>query len=313
MDNIELIERLQKEIKRIGCDARAESLLSLAFDHELQSDDFIVSCDQLFYREYSRDIVFTEIKEDIRKRALLHVHLSRGGLYDQLPEGLFFQPRQEQKPDYSAADMAADHKTNKKKEEEIRRFFLPFENDFFWQRLQMEKEERRLLEGLQSGMLNDYFARFWGIPAGIPREFVVPLILLMPYAYKIAGNLDLTAQALQHLLQEEVRVRQLPGYVSEPVPVSLGEALLGVDMVCGEAFMEDRPIMEWTIGPLVGSRVQDYLDGGRRHTLINTFMGFFVPVEADVRLNVLLSEQRQHMRLQPGEEPILGYSSVLGE
>src|SRR5882757_5479598 len=146
MDNYSLIELLRREIQRTVCDTRAEPQLALALEKGLLPDDFLVSCDNLFCREYSKDIVYTELKEDSRKRALLQLHLSRSGVYDQLPEGLFLQPPEE-KRGYSAADMAADHKLNKKKEEEIRRFFLPFENDFLWQRIQIEQEESKLLEG----------------------------------------------------------------------------------------------------------------------------------------------------------------------
>lgn len=313
MDNNELIEKLQHELRRTGCDARAEACFALALDQGLSVEDILVGFDSLFYREYSRDIMFSEIREDAAKKLLLQVHLSRGGIYDLLPEGLFFQPPQSSRQ-LTATDLAAEYQANKKKEEAIRRFFLPLENEFFWSRTQVEQEESRLLEGLQTGMLNDYFAKFWGIPSTIPRECVAPLLILIPYAYKIAGNLTLTAQCLQQLLQEEVRVRQVPPENS-PLPpgqdMGLGECCLGIDMTCGNEFFEDYPVMEWIIGPLVGSRVQDYLTGGRRHSLLETFTRFFIPAGVDTKLTVLLPEERQHMSLRPGQEPLLGFSSVL--
>ena len=314
MDNFTLIELLRQEMRKSGCDSRAESQLSLALQKGVSPDDFMISCDSVFHRAYSKDVMSTELKEDVRKRALLEIHLSRSGLYDQLPEGLFFQP-QERRAGFSAMDMVADHKLNKKKEEEIRRFFRPFEHDFFWQKLQVEREEGRLLEGLQADMLNEYFKEFWNIPDSIPPQYVVQLILLLPHAYKIAGNLSLMAQSLEHLLEEQVIVRKTkPAAISlEDAGVSsgLGNAQLGLDMVCGQEFFEDFPVIEIVIGPLIYSRVGDYLKGGDRNVLLETFIRFFVPAGVDAQIVIDVPVEKQNMTLGKGKEPILGYSSVL--
>jgi hypothetical protein len=314
MDHLMLIELLQKELGRVGCDARAETCFALAADLGLSPEDFLVAFDKLFYREYSRDILASEIREDAGHRSLLQVHLTRGGIYDLLPEGLFFAPAPGARRPLTAADMTLDYQANKKKEEAIRRFFVPLENDLFWQRVQVEQEESRLLEGLQQGMLNEYFVKFWGLPPSIPRECVAPLLILLPHAYKIAGDVSLTAQCLQQLIQEEAQVRQVPADESilpEGQTIPLGDFRLGVDMTCGGEFAEDHPVLECIIGPLVGSRLQDYLAGGRRHGLMETFIRFFIPAGVDTKLTILLPEERQHMTLRPGAEPLLGYSSVL--
>lgn len=314
MDNRTPIELFQQELGSTGCDVRAETLFALAFEQGLTPEDILVGFDKRFYREYSKDILSTETREDVSKRELLQVHLTRCGIYDLLPEGLFFQAPETALRQRSAADLAVDYQANKKKEESIRRFFLPLENELFLHRTQIEQEESRLLEGLQAGMLNDYFAKFWGIPASIPRECVAPLLILLPHAYKIAGNLFLTGQCLQQLLQEEVQARRSrpePSLLPELQGLPLGGSRLGVDMTCGEEFYEDYPVMEMVVGPLVGSRLQDYLAGGRRHSLIETFERFFIPAGVDMKLTVLLPEERQHMVLRPGQEPLLGFSSII--
>ena len=84
------IEKLHGDISSSSRDIKAEALLLLAMNNGLEMDEFIVGCDALFTREYSKDISLAEIKEDAQNRQLLQLHLSRTGLYDQLPEGLFF-------------------------------------------------------------------------------------------------------------------------------------------------------------------------------------------------------------------------------
>ena len=314
MDNNTLLESVQLEMKGLGCDAKAEVQLVPALEKGLSPDDFMVSCDSLFIREYSRDLINTDIKQDARKISFLELHLSRSGIYDQLPEGFFFQHREQKHRTLRAADMAADHKENKRKEAEIRRFFLPLENDFFWQRLQLEKEEGRLLEGLQSGILNNYFVEFWNIPKSIPRRFITPLMLLLPYAHRIAGNLPLTAQSLAQLFGEEVQVSQKRSFVNKTesvIPPGLGNARLGLDFLCGEEFWEECPVIEFEIGPLESSRINDYLQGGNRYELLETFRSFFIPAGLDVEFLVKVPGVQENMTMDTLNNPILGYSTVL--
>ncbi|MEO5682173.1 MAG: type VI secretion system baseplate subunit TssG [Chitinophagaceae bacterium] len=313
--NYSLIEQLQLEMQKAGYDVKAEPQLLQALEQGLLYDDFLVSCDGLFRREYSRDIVKSDVKEDGRRQSILELHLSRSGLYDQLPEGLFFQSSQRASKVMNAIDMASDYKYNKKKEEEIRRFFLPFENDFFLQRMHVEAEEAMLLEGLQSGILNDYFIKFWDLPAAIPKAFVIPLILLLPYAHRIAGNTALTAECLRQLLQEDVQINKKqpkPARATSLGSPSLGDGVLGLDLMCGLQFWEGTPYFDIAIGPLNASQITDYLEGGSRFVLLETFNRFFIPAGIDTVLSVKPAPAALHMVLGEKESPVLGYSSILG-
>lgn len=314
MPNSAFIKLLQKEMQQAAWDVKAEAQLLMAFDKKLWPEHFMVSCDNRFKREYSKDVVGAEIREDAAKQPLLHIHLSRSGIYDQLPEGLFFQSPHRDRRNFSVANMAMDHRENIKKEHEIRRFFQPFENDFFLQRIWLEKEETALLEGLQSGSLNDYFVQFWNLPRSIPKTFIAPCILLLPHAYKISGDLKLISQSLEQILHEKVEISkrrcsfEQADEIGAPV---LGETQLGLDMVCGELFLEDTPLLEIQIGPLQTSEITDYLEGGNRFVLIETFSRFFVPAGAETLVTIKVQKEKQHMVIAKGEEPVLGYSSYL--
>ncbi|MFT3701410.1 MAG: type VI secretion system baseplate subunit TssG [Agriterribacter sp.] len=315
MQQYELLEIIQQEMQKSAWDIKAEPQLLQCMERGLLQEDFMISADQLFKREYSRDIVGVENK-DQGNREMLLLHLSRSGLYDHLPEGLFFQQPQQGKRLITVADMTTDYKYNKKKEEEVRLFFLPFENDFFLQRIRLEEEENRLLQGLQSGLLTDYFNRFWNLPEDIPQSFAGQLILLLPYVSKIAGNFNLTAQCLKTLLNEEVNIIQKTSGVADaqmfaPSP-ALGQSGLGLDMICGDSFWEGDPLIDIAIGPLTHSHIEDYLDGGERHTLMETFNRFFIPAGMDVTITIQLPVEMKSMILSKDSEPILGYSSVLG-
>jgi len=315
MSNVALLESIKQEMQASAFDIKAEAILLLAMEQGLLEEDFVVAGDRIFNREYSSDVVSSELKEDSRKQNYLHIHLSRSGFYDQLPEGLFFQLSERGGRGSKATDMSTDYKLNKKKEEEIRRFFLPFENDFFLQRLNLEREETMLLEGLKSGILNEYFIQFWNLPDSIPRQFVIPLILLLPHAFKIAGDTRLTADCLQQLLREPVSVCKEEATqvdASGIYPPHLGEARLGQDMVCGKEFWDGTPTLKFEIGPLRYSKISDYLFCGKRYDLMETFYRFFVPAGMDVELAIVVSDEEQNMMLEKEAELVLGYSTTLG-
>jgi hypothetical protein len=307
------IENLKQEIDN-GCDAKLESQLLLALEAGLSANDFFIAPNGLFYRPYSKDVLHAEITEDARRKNILQLNITRSGIYDQLPEGLFFQPAGERSFMRNATDMAEDYKRNKKNEQAIRRFFMPIENDFFWQRIQLEKEECGLLEGLQSGILNDYFTKFWEIDPAIPKFLVIQLVLLLPYAHRITGDLEITAKCLQKLLNEEVRITEkLSPRTNADQDSELDNFQLGINSMCGNNFYEPYAVLECSIGPLQTSSVIAYIEGGERDAFLKTFYHFFIPAEAEVITNIEVANEKKQMHLKTAdtEEPVLGYSSFL--
>lgn len=312
MEPCSLIEKLSLEIANNHHDIKAEPQLALGLDHNLSPEDFFIHCDRFFNRPFSKDIVAIERKTDVHKKDTLELSLTRTGIYDQLPEGMFFDPLQAGNNLFSAADMATEYKKNKQKEQANRRFFMPFEHEFFWQNIALEREESRLLKGLQSGALNDYLIDFWSIPASLPKKYVTPLIVMIAHAHRIAGNLSLTAECLQEILQENISVKKIPPLAKPASPdctYTLGKQQLGIDMICGKYQYEDHPVLEITIGPLQNSRIEEYLEGGSKEELMKTFYRFFIPVQAEVITNIEV--EKKQMLLQTAEEPVLGYSIVL--
>jgi len=138
---------------------------------------------------------------------------------------------------------------------------------------------------------------------------------LLPYAYKIAGNIVLTAQCLQQLLQEEVQIQKKQGTFSDAQSAGaplLGDGQLGIDMTCGQQFWDGTPYYDIEIGPLKKSRVADYLEGGNRYVLLETFNRFFIPAGVDSIVSVKVKTGNLDMVLQEKDGPVLGYSSILG-
>jgi hypothetical protein len=308
-----VIEKYYNELLKNVHDIKGEALVNQALQHEILRDDIVILNDGRFFREYRQDVYAIDQIEDNWRHQLLQLRLSRSGLYDLLPEGLFHQPMADRKSNKSAAEMAAHSRRDKKKETATRKFFQPVENGFFWQRVLIEREEENLLAGMDSGLLNDYFFTFWGFPEGLNKTSAMLLVLLLPYAHAIAGDIRLMHDCLEILLQEKVQILTVRPEINTAgqAPNSLGIGELGNDLVCGATFTEDYPCLQYIIGPLKNTKAVEYCAGGENDILLQVFNSYFAPAEADITIQIEVDRSDALIELNEETSPILGYSCAL--
>lgn len=310
--DIQQLPAALKKVKGIKAETSVANIIASGYNREA----LLVGARHFFDREYTADVVAASMLDNKWQSPLLQVQLSRPGFYDMLPEGLFFQPvsQHEYNTGIGVAEMAALYRQNKTKEKGIRNFFQPFEHAGFYQQLQLEEEERNLLQGLEKNLLHRHFCRFWDLPVSLGEQAIGIFIVLIPYAHRICGNIPLMQECLELLLNEKIVIRYTPPQLTPVLSASdnlLGQQLLGENMVCGDSFMEDYPAFKYEIGPLEQTKISDYLPGGTADLLIQTFNRFFLPVEASSETEVEIGSSVNGMVLHPEEAPILGYSSQL--
>ncbi len=308
------LKKIALNLKEVPADIRAEVLLAQSIEHGLLHKEFTVQSDAFFYRNYADDLYRVHYNEQKGYKTFLALHLSRPGLYDTLPEGLFFQTGQTAAATKTAAEMAEECRTNKKKENEIRKFFAPFENEFFLQTLKNEITETTLLQGLRNGWLKEYFIDFWKLPPHIPASAALILVMFLPYVHHIAGNITATAGVLQKIINEPVTIKLI--YANDTSANTacniLGNYALGSQLTCGQSFTEQYPVAIVSIGPLQRTKGYQYVEGGNYFLLLQTFYNYFIPANADVTTTILLKPGVDKLILNQKEDaPLLGISSVL--
>lgn len=303
------IDIFYNELSGILPDIKAETLVNQALQNHLHTDDWVALNDGRFVREYRKDVYDINKIDDNRLQQLIQLRLSRSGLYDLVPEGLFHQSYTSAKGN-SAGELAAQSRADRKKELAARKFFQPIENSFFRQQVMLEQQEENMLAGIDSGLLNDYFFSFWEFPPALNKTSALLLVLLIPYAHEIAGDLALMQDCLEILLQEKVTVSLIPPteLTAPGTAGDLGIGELGNDMVCGHTFTEDYPCLQYTIGPLQHSKPVDYVTGGDNDLLLQVFNNYFAPVEADIFIEVEVDRSKALVELSEDESPILGYA-----
>jgi len=124
------LEKLIEIINSYPSDIKAEVLMADLMEEGLSPTDFLMFFDSSFKRRYSKDILKADEYPINNLENILAVYLARDRLYDLLPEGMFHAS-----PDNaltSGKSMASDSKKEARIEEETRKLFLPFENEFFF-------------------------------------------------------------------------------------------------------------------------------------------------------------------------------------
>jgi len=99
--------------------------------------------------------------------------------------------------------MADDSKKLKIEEKEARKFFLPFENEIFFQRVNLELEERNLISQFSDNLFNEIFPDFWKIDRALPRKWVSRMVLFLHFAHQLISNQDNVAKCLEVIIEEK--------------------------------------------------------------------------------------------------------------
>lgn len=283
-----VLEEVIDHISKMHHDVRAEVVVGELLDNHIKAEEIAVQNENVFVRAFNKDILDAKLDDSQPYHPFISLTLSRDGLYDRLPEGIFhqFTPTQDQR---SVRDMVQNYKRQQKEQQEARKFFRPIENEFFLQRVFLEQKEKHLLFEAFGKNADELFLNFWGIRPDLPSAALKRLVKLLPYIYRVAGNLPLVQLYLQAILEEPVKLTQTQARmpVQTGDQVSLGESRLGMDMMTGDTFYSDMPVIKITVGPLKNHKVYDFLAWKPYGLLLETCIGFLLPADVDVETDIL--------------------------
>lgn len=154
-------------------DIKAELLISVLWD---KINEWTVSYNGTFNRNYAEDIVEADINTG-------EITLSRNGIYDVLPELLFFRTN-----DLNSLDSRDFKEQDEKlhlKRNHIKDFFKPFDSILFNKSIQLEK----LLNEYEAENLRSLLLRYFDYDITEERDFFVRKFApMMLFAARLRGN-----------------------------------------------------------------------------------------------------------------------------
>jgi hypothetical protein len=308
--NSDKLETVVDEIGIISNDIRAEIIVNeLIQSKTLDQDQIMISNEGQFSRAYRYDVLGAVIEDDnYKSQEYVKLLLSRDSIYDTLPEG-FVHNLNENDTEKSVRKMIKEHKYQKKQETEARKFFIPFENEIFHYKTKIENVERDFLYKLNGSKPMDFFYDFWGLSRHYPPVLVSKFIQLLPYAYKIVGNIDLSCQCLSHIIEEKVqyKVTGSKEYSDESEQINLGENRLGVDFICGNSYMDYSMNITIEIGPIINNSFSNYIHDGAVKIFIDCFYEHFFPMEVEIKTILLMHQETEEFNFN--KQPVLGYTT----
>ena len=307
--DLAVLENIYAELIAAYENLKAEVLVAeIQENSSVTTDDFIIANKSTFSRPYRRDIISVD---DLINMDKLTLNLSRNGLYDTLPEGLFHVP----KSNSNSSSYLAHRKIVKKEEEDARSFFSPLENEFFYQRLRIECNERELLDNFYN-LNDDFLIDFWNIDNQIPEAYVLKLIKLLPHSNKISGDFELTRMCLEKILDEKVSFEKkfentMHATHNEEKNLRKESLQLGVDSVLnGTNNAILSPVLEVTIGPVSEKNINNYSKNNGVLKFINTFYDYFIPLEVDIFTKFTIINKNGFL-LDATNSPLMGISTEL--
>ncbi|TWP27726.1 hypothetical protein ETU09_06420 [Apibacter muscae] len=289
-------EILKNRINSLTDDLRAEVIVSELI-HKIKEEDrnFLVDFKGQFKRPFRKDVLGAEIVDfNFDTTQFVKINLSRDGIFDTLPQGLF-HASEKNRQKISVDEMTQEYKTHKVEEEYARKFFLPFENEFFLKSIERENKEKEILLELNGSKPIDFFYEFWNLDRDLPEILMSKLIRILPYTNQIVGNLELTIHCLSYLIEEKVEIAEqtYKEQSSTEQDITLGDCRLGLDMISGSAYLDYSLYLEFRIGELKKTSFAEYIHEGKMKKFLELFYEFFLPMEIDVKTTILLNKEEE--------------------
>jgi hypothetical protein len=310
-----VVEVIRSIIPQLPFDVRAEVVAADMILRGFTKEDIVVVPQSLFKRRFEKDILEVGIEETKQGKEYCTIGVSREGIYDALPQALLHSSRRSGKKGMkSKEEMLDEIKIRKREEKFARRFFLPFENEFYHQRIVLEQEEQNILKAYQSqSRYTELLDQFWKLPQALSLEQKAKLIYILPIINKIVGDITLMELCYCLILDLPVKIQVEFGNsftTGHRFILNDESATLGVNTACGTKSIHGRPVLVISVGPIPSAQVPQYVTGNKRHTEILALNDFLLPLDVEYKINFIV-EMEGEVRLSEKSNVRLGYNFLM--
>ncbi len=300
-------KQLSKIIDEQFLDVKAEVILEhLTEQQNIDIEDITILNKGNFKRAFRRDILSSYANND---NGTLEISLTRNGMYDGLPQGLFHQDIKHN----SSKSFNQIRSQGKQEERHARKLFAPLENEFFLQKLLVGKNETKIVGDI-SNSNSSFLLSLWGIENKVDKDYVFGLTKLLPLAHKISKNIDLASKSLQEILKEKTTITQQ--YKNKDW--NQNTSFADTDMILGENTALDckqsnYKMPNYLIVVEIKNRAtySDFMPNGKAHQFISVFSDYFFPVEIDWSLKITTQNSKNLFKLDENLNAVLGITTHL--
>jgi len=243
---------------------------------DLDDSDIWIKPSGVKSRAFSKDVLDVTHYAYMNGRRMkddVLVHVSRNGIYHQLPE-LIFHPISVRKPSMTTKEVVEAMKENKKREEENVSFFMPFDTELFKQGLRLNNRHLHIFSDEQA--LENVFAisrKLIDKSIGLTKKEYYKLFLSLRNAEDLKENLPELEVFFEQLLNEKVLLTYKDKVNDVETYLPIGSGMLGATFgLQGEFVMEQKDIL----ATVVIEETKPFEFFGKMKNIISEVLEFFV-------------------------------------
>lgn len=246
---------------------------------------------------------------------LLNVESGRPGIYDALPENLFYAAdRSYQEKDKN--QILQRMKTNRKAERDIRRFFQLFEVESDAFRCYIQTEEMKYDKKHTYDEFVSAFAQYWEILLLMERHEALRFLKIAPRIASIRGNYREAAAAVAFIMNVRVDFEPVvapAGGLREEFAPALSEMKLGENSVLSMGHENElETVVRITVSELEPDVCTDFFEGKDREKVLRYLAELFLETNTPVQIAINpAAEGRECFMGVPGKEAYLGVNTYL--
>ncbi len=308
-------QKLKVEITGFKPDIRAEVLVADLLEKHFVAHEVMTHHVGNFLRSVRKDIEDVAFRENTLpdEAEEIVLELSRDGIYDSLPEGLFHQPSLRSRSS-KRDDIMDQLKKHREEEKFARKYFSPFENEFFQLKVLLEKRERNAIQGFTIRANNKLLKRMWRVTHKLTPLQTNLLVHYLPLAHLLRGDNDKIEKILKSFFGVDVTLSyEMASYPVRYInPVALREMTLGIDSILGDHFTLSVPILQISIGPIARKNIEPFLPLGQAHKILHLIQDFFLPAHVYTRIKFLIARQDNKFTLSDSANvSYLGFNTYI--
>lgn len=282
-DKVLEISRL--ELNRFDTDYRPEAVVAniIKYYHQYANIFFKrVGANHRPYRKDLRNLYETTYGLD---EETLVVESYREGFYDYLPEGLFHPPDNDGF-ERGAATMIQKIQEQKTAEKNIRAFFQPFEQEFFYTQIAALIKETEFDIQDKSGALVQVVSEFWPFLKKVKAHDAKVLLYILPLIHQVRAKKAWIEQFLSAFLRIPVKIDYVPNVIKmnreNADDVRLGDALLGISLIPSGDHGDGLRNWQVNIGPIPHQEIYKFIPGHPFRELLRKIYDYLAPLNVDV-------------------------------
>ncbi len=294
----------------IDTDYKAESIAAHLIGNGLNPDNLVLKRVGASKRGVAKDVYNIQQFDFDNLSKHYEIATNRDGIYDRLPEGLFYKSTKAPK---SQGDILAEIARNRQEEFYNRRFFQPLEEEIDRSNLLTHLKELCFDKKNSHHEYKSVFQSFWPHILQMDERKAAIFLDIIPLVHHIRTQNKLIAQALKLMFEVPIIVETHYGELEIKTLKSktLGDIKLGNDFTTTGKHDDRHKNAIIKIGPITTEQHQQFYEGSENWEIMHELIQMVFPANCIVSTEFIIEKEEASFSLQSNTNCLLGINTVL--